>query len=210
MNIASMLVRLQGALGIQHLANRMVLIPAPATPTAAPHPLNFLVAYNGSAKSQTALDITLWIAYQTRVATSRQVTVHVVYVVDEAFQAAAAIAPAQSPRPQFTPASATATIAPAAPVHAALAKADRILWEARSLANDWRGSLETHLRVGQLATELRQIAQIEQASLLMLGCDTSTNPIVNALKPNVPCPVLGIPTELLDTAAAMVPTATVS
>ena len=203
MNITSMLVRLQGALGISNLANRMVLLPSSQMSLTPADSLNFLVGYNGSPQSQTALDITLWIAYQTRVATSQHVTVHVVYVVDETFQPATFSPQFSSRQAHATSASAaqqgaTATCTLTAPAPHNLERADRVLWEARSFAADWRGSLETHLQVGQLAPSLRQLVETEAATLLVLGCATATHPIVPALGHPFPCPVLGIPAELVE------------
>ena len=84
-NIKPMLERLQSAMGRNDLIEQMVLLPgtAPSAKTASNKSVNLIVGYNRSPSSQTALDVTLWIAHQTRLATQKQVTVQVVYVVDE-------------------------------------------------------------------------------------------------------------------------------
>ena len=86
-NIKSMLVRLQTAMGRSDLIDQMVLIPAKkASPNERARynkSVNLVVGYNRSPSSQTALDVILWIAHQTRLATKSKVTVHIVYVVDD-------------------------------------------------------------------------------------------------------------------------------
>lgn len=80
-----MLVRLQSAMGRQDLIEQMVLLPPASQPSdcsKSSKSVNLVVGYNRSPSSQTALDVTLWIAHQTRLATQKQVTVHIVYVVD--------------------------------------------------------------------------------------------------------------------------------
>ena len=91
MNLKTMLARFESALGYQNLAEEMVLVPEPqvqryerSKATKQAKSINFIVGYNSSPKSQTALDITLWIAHQTRLVTTQEVTVQVVYVIDEA------------------------------------------------------------------------------------------------------------------------------
>ena len=86
MNIKPMLARLQGAMGLDDLIEQMVLLPPASSPSdwaESTKSVNLVVGYNSSPSSQTALDITMWIAHQTRLVTQRQVTVQVVYVVDE-------------------------------------------------------------------------------------------------------------------------------
>jgi hypothetical protein len=169
-----MLQRLETALGSEALAQSMVLwakpqrssVPRGSSPAsvaeAATQPLNFVVGYSGSASSQRALDIALWMAHQTRLARPNPVVVHVVYVVDKT-----------KPR--------------------TIAVADRILWQARCLASEWRGALNAHLRIGQVATELSQVAAELEAEVLLVGCQSATHKLVRQLVPQVPCSVLGLP-----------------
>lgn len=91
MNLKTMLARFESALGYQNLAEEMVLLPEPQVQgskkskvTKQAKSINFIVGYNSSAQSQIALDITLWMAHQTRLVTTKEVTVQVVYVIDEA------------------------------------------------------------------------------------------------------------------------------
>lgn len=176
MDIRPMLVRLQGALNRYDLIDKMLLLPG-----LAPKPLGWeqnldathlVVGYNTSPGSQTALDLTLWIAHQTRLVTRKLVTVQVVYVVEHQDQHSQRMHPA------------------------AIEQADRVLWQARSLAEEWRDVLKTHLRVGNVATELAKVVQAEAASVLLLGCQTPEHPLVRQLGPQFPCPVVGIPPQL--------------
>lgn len=193
----------------------------------ADQPINLIVGYNSSPKSQTALDLTLWLAHQTRLASRRQVTVQVVYVVSPTscldsisavpdFRQVTATGKLAGDRGSHAGtsvlespyAAATATLTNSdAPADLQLAdyplcqaqqfeQADRILWQARCLANEWRGSLKTHLRFGQVAKELRSVVKEESAALLWLGCDRADNQIVWELGAKFPCPVLGVPSEL--------------
>jgi len=86
-NIKPMLVRLEGAMDRNDLIEQMVLLPEPASAAAkwasSTKSINLVVGYTASPRSQTALDLTMWIAHQTRLVTQKQVTVQVVYVVDE-------------------------------------------------------------------------------------------------------------------------------
>ncbi len=75
-------------------------------------------------------------------------------------------------------------------------QADRILWQARCLAEEWRGALKTHLRFGQVAGQLLEVAYAEEASLLILGCESSHNSLVRQLSQrsqDLPFSVLGTP-----------------
>ena len=226
MNILSMLVRLQGALGRRDLVNQMLLLPqAHSLQTSSDQEINLVVGYSSSPRSQTALDLTLWIAHQTRLATGKQVTVQVVYVVDNrSSQKRPIFAGTINSRQQqaqtlqdldrlclasndFTrPRTALAELPfdeqGSSTLEMGMAdvfeRADRILWQARCLADEWRGSLKTHLRFGSVDEELRSVVQAESASLLILGCESAQHPLVQQLGKGFPCPVLGIPSVLDD------------
>lgn len=84
MNIKSMLVRLGCAMNRTDLFEQMTLLPEPVSQNDnSDKPINLVVGYNASYCSQTALDLTLWIAHQSRLAVQKQVTVQVVYVMPE-------------------------------------------------------------------------------------------------------------------------------
>jgi hypothetical protein len=214
-NILSMLARLQDTLGCTDLVNQMLLLPQAKSPVgshnASSSEINLVVGYSHSPRSQTALDLTLWIAHQTRLATGKQVTVQVVYVIDEWMQRLADLQPS---RPycdlerSVGGHSATGGTAIAecrevdlqsAPASMAevFEQADRILWHARCLAEEWRGSLKTHLRFGSVAEELKAVVESESASLMILGCESKHHSLVKQLR-RLPCPVLGIPSNVED------------
>ncbi len=216
MNVLPMLVRLEEALGCTNLAKQMVLLPSTSAKRIASQDINLAVGYNGSPKSQTALDLTLWIAHQTRLATSRQVTVQVIYVVDLENQCGNSSLTSLSTGREINRSRQVGSSSPTPDckrVGSAIAErceytaipnsrtcqveqfdqADQILWQARHLAEEWRGSLKTHLRFGQVATELRDVVEAESASVLLLGCNSVDNSIIQQLGKNFPCPVLGIP-----------------
>lgn len=250
MNILSMLVRLEDALGRTNLSKQMVLL-SPLIPEEGyldseslpsrnleagstirrSRDINLVVGYNGSPGSQTALDLTLWIAHQTRLATRHRVTVQVVYVVDlEEHYVQAVPTPAI---PDTLPATLgwfshqteldqeltfhdenrrsgrAAAIGAVAELPALMERAsgdipqidqfdhaDRVLWQARQMADEWRGSLKTHLRFGNVAQELRRVVNSEAASVLLLGCTSADNRVVEQLGLAFPCTVLGIPPTL--------------
>jgi len=224
-NILSMLVRLQSTLGRSDLVNQMVLLPQAQSPqTSSEQDINLVVGYSGSPRSQAALDLTLWIAHQTRLATRKQVTVQVVYVVDNRSshprsRVAATTDPTQRwARPHDQPTLLDVALHDRVRPRTALAElpdlvevaspslemgmadvfehADRILWQARCLADEWRGSLKTHLRFGSVDEELTSVVQAESASLLILGCESAKHPLVQQLGKTFLCPVLGIPSAL--------------
>ncbi len=228
-----MLARLEHALGCSDLTRQMVLKLNPVMPSRSQREdINLVVGYTDSPESHTALDLTLWIAYQTRLATRKTVTVQVVYVVDPeqsgyrrqtrsidvALQAKMAdrkgslyrCGSTLEPMSLITGAAAPEPSTKAVALEVAerhdrsvardtnwqihqFEQADRILWQARNLANEWRGSLETHLRFGSAATELRDVARKEAATVLVVGCESANHPLVKALGDDLPCPVLGIP-----------------
>lgn len=198
MNILSMLVRLQSVLGCPDLVNQMVLLPH-ATPDT--DVINLVVGYSNSPKSQTALDLTLWIAHQTRLATGKQVTVQVVYVVDDRNLQKIPVFETSKSRQMERDGGGRTAVAeldsqPSGMIDL-FEKADRILWQARCLAEEWRGSLKTHLRFGAVDTELQSVVEAESASLLILGCESKDHALVDRMV-GLPCPVLGIPVGLND------------
>lgn len=214
MKIKPILARLQDAIGIQDIFAQMVLLPEPTKTPAnfakSTQSLNLVVGYNSSSGSQAALDIALLIAHQTRVATQKQVTVHVVYVLDDtqsqqlldAYQADLSkqlMCPLVFTTPSTTSVltQPTALSTPAGTMsNASLERADLILWQARCLAEEWKGTFVAHLRFGGLCTELSQVVESEAADLLLLGCNSPAHPLVKQLSSNLPCAVLGIPTSL--------------
>lgn len=235
MNIKPMLVRLEGAMDRNDLIEQMVLLPEPASAAAkwanSTKSVNLVVGYNASPRSQTALDLTMWIAHQTRLVTQKQVTVQVVYVIDEvqcsncpdvfnsADESRSSIRqlPLKFSKASASRKSATSILSKPTPQRLAVStkrksqeqrcskvtssksdtfeQADRILWQARCLAEEWRGSFKAHLRFGDVAAELRAVAESESATLLFLGCNSVHHPIVQKLGSHFPCSVLGIPSD---------------
>jgi nucleotide-binding universal stress UspA family protein len=216
MKIKPILARLQDAIGSQDIIEQMVLLPEPAkhavNSVKSSKSVNLVVGYNSSPSSQTALDIALLIAHQTRLASQKQVTVHVVYVLDDKqssqpssadnftelaynqleLSAASTLTCATSvlAQPKTKP---IAALQPLTPTDL-FEQADRILWQARCLAEEWKGTFVAHLRFGCLSYELRQVVESEAADLLLLGCNSKAHPVVQQLGANFPCSVLGIPT----------------
>lgn len=224
-----MLARLQMTLDRNDLTERLIL-SEPRTPsfqsTALQIPTlqstglsvetgyTLVVGYSGSLRSQAALDLTLCLAHQTRLATGKPVTVQVVYVVEEEAEA-----PLYAPAASV--ASSVASVAVVEPLGrrnrartsvlampatrktvtqeahdraSQFERADRILWQARCLAEEWRGSLKTHLRFGSVAEQLAQVVEAEKASLLILGCESCRLPLIHQIvRQNLSCTVLGIP-----------------
>ncbi|MEX0269491.1 universal stress protein [Leptolyngbyaceae cyanobacterium UHCC 1019] len=228
MKILPMLARLENALGCPEMARQMVLVPHPGTDDTLlnSNEINLLVGYDASPSSQIALDLTLWIAHQTRLATQKAVMVQVIYVVDRNAAGRDRVCyldPLDRPDPAENPVYSlplhdcgeSIQVQPIYKARTSLVaelplvqddrcsafdwqmhqfeQADHILWQARHLANEWRGSLKTHLRFGSLADELRQVVQAESATVLVLGCKSSNHPLVRQFERDFPCPVLGIP-----------------
>ena len=218
-----MLARLQMTLDRTDLTERLILseprthslqsaslqIPTlQSTGLSVEQGYTLVVGYSGSLRSQAALDLTLCLAHQTRLATGKPVTVQVVYVVEEEAEAPlyapAALVPAVSEpvgRRNRTRTSVLAmpvsrkTVTQEAHDRASqFEQADRILWQARCLADEWRGSLKTHLRFGSVAEQLAQVVEAENASLLILGCESCRLPLIHQIvRQNLSCTVLGIP-----------------
>jgi hypothetical protein len=213
-NLLSMLVRLQGTLGRTDLVNQMLLLPQAKSSSVhrdLNSDINLVVGYSHSPRSQTALDLTLWIAHQTRLATGKQVTVQVVYVIDEWTQRMSGLQTnhfhcdlnRQAVKERSGNGGTALVELQDSEVQSAqfgmaelFEQADRILWQARCLAEEWRGSLKTHLRFGSLTEELKAVVEAESASLLILGCESGNHPLVKQLGHTFPCPVLGIPPVL--------------
>lgn len=198
MNVLSMLARLQATLDRSDLVSQMLLIPSRTFELSPLTAVNLVVGYSGSINSQAALDLTLWIAHQTKIATSQQVTVQMVYVSEELVTES----PVRSSRSSTGRTSVLAMPQQPSIRQEALEKsrqfeeADRILWQARCLAEEWRGALKTHLRFGQVAEQLIEVACQEEASLLILGCESTQVPLVRQLANQgkaLPFSVLGIP-----------------
>ncbi|RCJ39522.1 universal stress family protein [Nostoc punctiforme NIES-2108] len=201
-----MLARLQSATGRDDLIEQMVLLPEPKKPFSkkpqTAKGVNLIVAYDASPNSHTALDIAFWIAHQTRLATNAEVTVQAVYVIEDnqSIQYPNILTfPQQQPSLEcevsqvsksvtqvLTQPKLQTTIAP-------LQQADIILWQARSLAEEWQGSFKSHLRFGSIAIELKKVVESETADILFLGCNSVNHPMIEALGFNFPCAVLGIP-----------------
>ena len=197
MNVLSMLARLQATLDRSDLVGKMLLIPSRSLELSPLTAVNLVVGYSGSLKSQAALDLTLWIAHQTKIATSQQVTVQMVYVSEELVT----VSPVRSSRSSTGRTSVLAMPQPSIRQEVLeksrqFEQADRILWQARCLAEEWRGALKTHLRFGQVGEQLIEVACQEAASLLILGCESAHVPLVRQLANQgkaLPFSVIGIP-----------------
>jgi nucleotide-binding universal stress UspA family protein len=218
MTIQPMLLRLQSTFEAENLNTQMLLQPGLesfASTRRDRHAMNLVIGYNGSTRSQNALDFALWMAHQTRLATRKQVTVHGVYVLNQPTAQPTTAQPIVShpsctlPPDSQLPCGTTATLTrPSlsqsllsyATEHTdpctALEQADQILWQARCLADEWQSPLEAHLRFGQVPTELRRVVESQQADLLIVGCTSPKHLLVRQLTSKFPCPVLGIPLEL--------------
>lgn len=234
MSIKPMLRRLEGAMDRNDLIEQMVLLPEPASAAAkwanSNHSVNLIVGYNASPCSQTALDLTMWIAHQTRLATQKEVTVQVVYVVEnqssstsfenvdsgnissslgdrsgelsKSLSKKGTTSVLEKPKQQrlaVVKKKKTDKHRPKVKVSQAdiFEKADRILWQARCLAEEWRGAFKAHLRFGNVANELKAVVEEEDATLLFLGCNSVNHPIVRQLGSHFSCSVLGIPSGMM-------------
>lgn len=208
-----MLVRLQSAIGRDDLIEQMVLLSPKTSSTEKAQPtksVNLIVGYNSSPNSHTALDIAFWIAHQTRLATNVQVIVQAVYVVEDNQKSqyldvfhSEIHQPSLACPVNYASKSTTSVLSEPKLTSNALSletklvdthtQADRILWQARSLAEEWQGSFKAHLRFGCVAEELQKVVKLEAADILFLGCQSINHPIIQTLDSNLPCVVLGIP-----------------
>ena len=217
--IKPILARLESSMERYDLCEKMVLLPgtkASQIENQAAKTINLVVGYNGSPNSHAALDITLLIAHQTRLATSKQVKVQVVYVIAQATSSADLDANSNliNWMPLKMASLATSRLATSVltqPKNYALAtlqldrlqttfcqnnpfdKAEYILWQARYLVEEWRDNFTAHLRFGCTATELKKVVESEAADILFLGCNSVHHPLVQKLGSDFPTPVLGIP-----------------
>ncbi|MBE9053565.1 universal stress protein [Nostocales cyanobacterium LEGE 11386] len=209
-----MLARLQSAIGRDDLIEQMVLLPEPKKPFS--HNLqtiksvNLIVGYDASPNSHTALDIAFWIAHQTRLATNVQVTVQAVHVVEDNHnnrhqnllnltkplpilecpinEVSRSVTPVLT-QPKLRGITSHLLEKPVD----TLQQANKIIWQAQSLAEEWQGCFKSHLRFGSIAVELKKVVQLEAADILFVGCKSVSHPLIQALGSYFPCAVLGIP-----------------
>jgi hypothetical protein len=166
MSIKLILARLQTAWGSEFQQLPVLLHAGSSTiSSTSKDPVNLVVGYSASDASRVALDLGFCIAHQMRLAAHRPVVMHVVHVLE----------PALAGNPQQ------------------MTQADLVLWRVRALAEEWRGSFTTHLRFGEVATELMAVMAAEQANLLILGCRAADQPLMQQFPQHAPFPILGIP-----------------
>jgi hypothetical protein len=208
-----MLARLENAISRYDLVRQMVLLPGakPVARLRAADTINLIVAYNGSPNSHAALDLTLLMAHQTRLATGKQVEVQVVYVIDKNDPLSSSLDSIPLKFSSATSSKYVTSVLTQPQTHAiatlelersradlcptnSFEKAEYILWQARYLVEEWRDTFTAHLRFGCTATELKKVVELESAALLFLGCNRLHHPLVEKLGAKFPVPVLGVPT----------------
>lgn len=213
MHPKTILARLHCTLDPEISVDQLLLLPRLAPPVTSPQTAttSLVVGYTGSPNSQAALDLAFCVAHQMQLATRQQAMIHVVYVVDcpDAAQqlqkrrsgkggkadrvslagknSASSCGTALLKRPKAGAKAGLKTEV------SSLEKIDQVLWQARCLAEEWRGSFSAHLRFGSIATELTNFVHEEKAELLFLGCHDAQHSLVQALKTQAGCPVVGIP-----------------
>lgn len=212
MKIKPLLARLQTAIGRDDLIEQMVLLPAPKKSLSEKKlrskSIKLIVGYDGSPNSHTALDIAFCIAHQTHLATTIKVNVHGVYVLEEQANIAdhhyfnypqnrdKFTNPSNQYFDFYFSQSKTTVLMPPKPQllnYSSPEKADKILWQAKNLAQEWQSDFQCHLRFGNLGTELKKVVALENADALVLGCSSIHHPVIESLDPKFPCAVLGIP-----------------
>ncbi|MFB2936270.1 universal stress protein [Aerosakkonemataceae cyanobacterium BLCC-F154] len=232
MNIKPMLARFQSAVGRDDLVEQMILLsgkkPSVLPTSKSPNSLTFVVGYNGSPSSHTALDITLLIAHQTRLATNKEVIVKIVYVIDEEGYDKVGYLPMNCTVANNSWEFSTASVLKSVTTELAKTKvkalamsdrqtstktrsvqttcspnsvfeiAEQILWQARYLVEEWGDAFIAHLRIGCVAEELTKVVTSEGADLLFLGCHSANHSLVKKLGAKFPCPVLGIPNSIAE------------
>lgn len=204
-----MLTRLQNTIGRDDLIEQMVLAPEP--PIYTENKLNsakFIVGYNSSRQSHTALDIALCIAHQARLASNMQITVQAVYVVEDNQSCYIQDKYSSLSKPAYeyfvcdlpdTSRSLTSVLTEArfeGECLPMLEQTDVILCQARSLAEEWQVDFNCVLRFGCIADELKEIIQLEGADVLFLGCTSAKHPIIKSLGADLRCTILGIPSSI--------------
>ncbi|MGM3309074.1 universal stress protein, partial [Anabaena sp. WFMT] len=208
-----MLARLQSAIGRDDLIEQMVLLPEAENLVSQQYQIadsvNLIVGYDASPQSHTALDIACWIAHQTSLATNTQVTVQAVYVVEQnssnqyldifnsaynQLQLECAVSNLSRSVTSVLTQQKVIEISPKLQGESRtfFKEADRILWQAKTLAQEWQVSFKSHLWFGKIATELKKFVESEAADILFLGCKSVDHPMIKTLGTNFPCPVLGI------------------
>lgn len=209
MKIKPLLARLESAIGRSDLVDQMLLIPSVKEchndKYSAIKPIKLMVGYDGSPNSHTALDIAFCIAHQTHLASKIEVKVEAVYVLEEQIinsdgysyhrlkspEKSVELENMGSNLPILETTFKTTALTQSKPE-----KADKILWQARNLAGEWQSYFQSHLRFGNLCTELQKVVELEAADALFLGCQSINHPLIERLDSDFPCPVLGIPTCL--------------
>ncbi|WP_017296603.1 universal stress protein [Nodosilinea nodulosa] len=161
-----MITRLEAALGRSDLVQRMVLLPRPIKPDLETHPDTKTIGFvvGFSGSAHSQAALDLALCMAHQTRLAKPNPV-LVHVVYVV----------DKTRPKT------------------IANADRILWQARCLASEWRGALDAHLRVGQVATELSQVAREMKAEIMLLGCHSRKHLLVQQLARQTPCSVLGLP-----------------
>lgn len=208
--VKPLLARLQSAIGRYDLIEQMVLLPdtqkCVSEKDIQAKSLTLMVGYDASPNSHTALDIAFCIAHQTHLATNTQVNVQAVYVLEPqpiiSEQHNLSLLQKQLnleyPNSDFNRynTSVLTQLKPQLITNSIEEKADKILWQAKNLAHEWQSYFKSHLRFGNLATELKKVVELEAADVLVLGCQSINHPLISRLDSNFPCAVLGIPSCL--------------
>ncbi|OPH10589.1 universal stress family protein [Cylindrospermopsis raciborskii CENA302] len=196
-----MLARLESAIGRPDLIDQMVLIPSNkechSDKYAPIKPIKLIVGYDGSPNSHTALDIAFCMAHQTHLASKTEVKVQAVYVLEDEIVSYSNYS-SKSPEKSLELESIDSNLAELETTFKTMVlaqsrpeKADKILWQARNLAAEWQSYFKSHLRFGNLCTELQKVVELEAADALLLGCQSINHPLIERL--DADCPVLGIP-----------------
>ncbi|BAZ09440.1 hypothetical protein NIES4071_12480 [Calothrix sp. NIES-4071] len=214
--IKPMLTRLQNTIGRDDLIEQMVLVKEPniAVENKFINTAKFIVGYNSSCHSHTALDIALCMAHQARLASNMQITVQAVFVVEDNQNL---YIQGQRDTHNFSSStnqhvyeylacdltdrskSSTSVLMETrfkSESLTVLEEADAILCQAQRLAQEWQSNFSCLLRFGSLAQELRQVIDSAGADVLFLGCNSADHPIIQSLGTDLRCAILGIPSSI--------------